>query len=833
MSELQEDKKIKCSPAEPLTHGEDLLFDSFEIESEVALGAMGIIYKATQKNVQRSCALKLLNQHRELDESSLKRFLNEARLVCSLDHAHIVKVFAVGFKNSQNPYFAMEWLEGKSLDKKLQEGKLSSRDFRTLFSQVLDALVYAHSKGIIHRDLKPGNIFVIEDDEGNLQAKLLDFGIASMDNLETREGLKLTRTGVLLGTPAYMSPEQARAERVDKRSDIYSIGAVMYEAACSAPLFSGDTALDIMYKHSNEAVDKSKLPQGACFEQLNACILKCLEKSPDNRFQSIEELASEFEKCSQNLEEFECEREKNASRMRVLPLFIVPLLVLLGFFVYQHLVFQQTDKKSSAEDKEIVPANASPATLNALAVKHALAAKTASRNGNRQQGQIELAMAVKYWQKVVDASARRKTVIEEAINHPKSVNLALRQGEISKALRDATKDHPAVWDREYNDEHNRQWNAMRALAAIYEEQGNWDSARQYYLQAADLQITNHANYCIPAREAANILVRQGKYEQAIAELKELFKVKPIPLVPEAPPYDAYFWQNSTTAYDLGKAYQKKGELKNALAAYEKSLQLCLSEDKIEHHSRKMEALAGIAYCQPSAGQKEKKYQEAFSIWQEIDNREADTGSVAAADCAEYFEHGDLKNAQNAYVVAMELALSGKKAETLANIFARAAAFANEKQDYKFMEQLQRLLTRPRDSTDLGAGGHFELTNGNPQDCEIAFAKGTELFLHDEIQAAEKEFQRCAGLADTSTKRNATERALLMLGRCGIKSGDKKDATECFERAFRPVQGPYLEGARKFMLDGYDEYAAILSAEGKTAEAARIKSLKEFCVKQRR
>jgi len=211
----------------------------YEVVREIGKGGMGTVYEARQAETGQRVAVKMLVPELAIDQAFLQRFKHEVTALCKLDHPHIVKIYEQGAAEG-GYYFAMEYLEKGSLDDEIQsKGKLSVDEALGVLEQVAQALAHAHQQGIIHRDIKPGNILI-----GPQGAKLTDFGVARI-----LEGTRLTTTGGVIGTPEYMSPEQAEGRAVDARSDIYSLGVVLYQMITGRLPFEGKTALDVMQKH--------------------------------------------------------------------------------------------------------------------------------------------------------------------------------------------------------------------------------------------------------------------------------------------------------------------------------------------------------------------------------------------------------------------------------------------------------------------------------------------------------------------------------------------------------------------------------------------------------
>lgn len=255
----------------------------YKIISSLGSGGMSVVYKASHLTLNRPVALKILNRHFIPGSSATERFQREALTVSTLDHPNIVKIFGVG-KIGEAPFMAMELLEGESLaDLLKRQGRLSQEQALPIFCQLLDALKHAHEKSIVHRDLKPSNVFLCENAKA---VKLLDFGIAKLGGDTGSGAQKLTATGEIFGTLTYMSPEQCSGAQVDYRSDLYSMGCLIYEVLDGQPPFRGDTAYSIMAQHTNGHAGSSAFID----ESVREVILWAMEKDPSDRPQSAAEL---------------------------------------------------------------------------------------------------------------------------------------------------------------------------------------------------------------------------------------------------------------------------------------------------------------------------------------------------------------------------------------------------------------------------------------------------------------------------------------------------------------------------------------------------------------
>lgn len=247
----------------------------YQILEEIGRGAMGVVYKAHDPNLDIDLALKVLRKDRLTNEPFVRRFMAEARALGRLDHPAIVRVFNVD-RDGEEVYIAMEFIQGESISSLIKTRQMSPDSIAEFGARMAEALDYAHKKGIVHRDVKPSNILCTAD--GNL--KITDFGIA---HIEDPSGAEETQAGEILGTPAYMSPEQVLCRPVDGRSDLFSLGIILYEMATGTRPFQGQGMNAIFTAITNDApVPITALNQNIP-EHLAAVIMKCLGKSPAER----------------------------------------------------------------------------------------------------------------------------------------------------------------------------------------------------------------------------------------------------------------------------------------------------------------------------------------------------------------------------------------------------------------------------------------------------------------------------------------------------------------------------------------------------------------------
>ncbi len=270
-----------------------LIADRYEIIQKIGEGAMGVVYKAKHVELGRIHAVKVLHSKISDDPNSRERFKREGKIAASLNHPNVAAIYDCGEMSDGFPFLVMDFIEGKSLDEMIKRfGCLSADVALPLFIQICKGLAHAHNKNIVHRDLKPGNIMIVSEGRTNT-AKITDFGIAKSATADS-EGA-LTKTGEVFGSVLYMSPEQCSGQALDGRTDIYSLGCLMYETLSGKAPLRGENAVQTIYKHMNER-PKSFLEIGAPVpKDLEDIILKALEKDPDRRFQSAEQMAAALE----------------------------------------------------------------------------------------------------------------------------------------------------------------------------------------------------------------------------------------------------------------------------------------------------------------------------------------------------------------------------------------------------------------------------------------------------------------------------------------------------------------------------------------------------------
>ncbi|HEY9712997.1 MAG TPA: protein kinase [Chroococcales cyanobacterium] len=335
--------------------------DRYQIIEEIARGGMGVVYKAKQLGLNKICAIKMLRVV-AINDETIRRFNREARAVSKLNHPNLITAFDFGVLDSGEPYMVMEFVEGQSLSTLVEKlGCVPEKDAAEIFIQIARGMEYAHDQGVIHRDLKPSNIMLLRKQTSATSSplvRIIDFGIARLSNPELGHTSDLTKTGDIFGSPLYMSPEQAHGYVVDRRSDVYSVGVLMFEALSGSPPFAGMSALDTILKHLNDDVPKLRTKNGKPIHPvLEQIVYKALQKDPDNRYQSMLEMQEELERANNMITSpvasvlSKVAAKPKASSSRLIGLWYLAAAALVGALIILCTIFWPGSKSNQSVHK--------------------------------------------------------------------------------------------------------------------------------------------------------------------------------------------------------------------------------------------------------------------------------------------------------------------------------------------------------------------------------------------------------------------------------------------------------------------------------------------------
>ncbi len=291
----------------------------YKVLAQIGEGGMGVVYVAEHVEIEKKVALKVLRDDFSKRPEVVARFRQEARSAGKIGNAHIVDVTDFGQLDNGGVYFVMEYLQGRGLNEVIRKERINVKRAANIVLQIAQALKAAHKLGIVHRDLKPENIYLIEKDEEKEYVKILDFGIAKISDRDS-EGQRLTKTGMIFGTPEYMSPEQASGKPLDNRVDIYALGCIMFEMFTGRVPFEGETFMAVLTQHMFEPVpriesicDSVKVP-----ESVKAVVYKAMAKEMEDRYSDMMELADDLERAMADIGDKWKERseDRNISSIR-------------------------------------------------------------------------------------------------------------------------------------------------------------------------------------------------------------------------------------------------------------------------------------------------------------------------------------------------------------------------------------------------------------------------------------------------------------------------------------------------------------------------------------
>lgn len=320
-----DDQSQKLDTQQSLKVGQ-LFADVYRIVGWIGQGGNGTVLEAEHTLLSKHVALKIFPADILADADATRRFNNEAKAIAKLDHHNIVKATAAGISADGIPFIATELVEGRTLESIIDRapGFLNGEALKNIFNQIFEALSYAHKQGIVHRDLKPSNVMIGDSGE----VKILDFGIAKFLSASPQDK---TATRLMMGSPAYMSPEQASNKPIDHRSDIYSLGVLLYRCASGKLPFEADSDLMMMYQHQNNPAPSLQLPKGSDInaDHMDKIIQRCLAKNPNDRYTNISDIQEELGKISE-ISAPTAHDEQLSNKQKIFALLLCSILLIIG-----------------------------------------------------------------------------------------------------------------------------------------------------------------------------------------------------------------------------------------------------------------------------------------------------------------------------------------------------------------------------------------------------------------------------------------------------------------------------------------------------------------------
>jgi len=463
----------------------------YKIIDVLGKGAMGIVYKALDPDIDRKVAIKtirfdLISEESERNELML-RFVREAKAAGKMVHPNIITIFEVG-KHEDMTYIVMQYIEGKGLQKLIASNKrFSSPEIVRLMLQLCDALDYAHRHGIVHRDIKPANILLDKDNK----PYIVDFGIARV------EMSTMTQTGATIGTPSYMSPEQVMGKKIDKRSDIFSLGAILYELITGKRPFQGESITTVIYKIVNEEIPSPFLSQRGLSEDFEPIIHRALAKNPENRYGSCAELATDLQSVSHLPEETmalagfpesTAEIPRKKKRKVLMALSIASSLIFAGsggYFLYK----KYGNRSSLKEEMGLLLEAVKPVPPRSM--EPVLQAIETDMDRLRKSFRLEdYAGAIKFAEKILEKEETNQTASDYLTEARRKLNEGLIASYISEGIQN--------FERGSYEECRE--NMMKALKI---ERGNKEAQKYYSL----------ADTAISRKEIQQIVERQRNAEE--------------------------------------------------------------------------------------------------------------------------------------------------------------------------------------------------------------------------------------------------------------------------------------------------------------------------------
>ncbi|HEY9870795.1 MAG TPA: serine/threonine-protein kinase, partial [Candidatus Obscuribacterales bacterium] len=620
-----------------------VLADHYKIISLIGTGGMSAVYKARHQLIDRVVAIKVLHSHLVSQATTLKRFQQEANAVSHLSHPHIIAIHDFGISAQAQPYLIMDYLEGTSLSDVLEkEISLPLDRALPIFLQICDALDHAHKHGVVHRDMKPSNVMLLTNGPHPDFVKIVDFGIAKLMPTADTEGQHLTKTGEVFGSPLYMSPEQCMGQPLDARSDVYSMGCVMYETLVGRPPFHGNNVLETMYMRLSEPPKpfSALRPDLKIPAAIESVVMTAMASEPAERFQSMHELKQQLELARLGYDRRRALqliipratgsvkrllRKTQSRRAKIIVALSALLIVVSGALVWKMM----SGTPSTAAEKQ--------ALQNELTwMQYEREGQTLLDQGNYAEAEKKLRAAVELAEQFGETDSRLSTSLEMLANLYREQNRDGEADEIGERIARIAEQHPEHEVRREASNLNQLVDLTLTLVPKVLHKEDWASYKK---------LTHKLSHL------ANLCIEQKEYARAEELLKKELEI-------ESKTRGERTAEVALTLTNLASLYHiNQGKYDKAEPLYKKALEIRIQVFGLENSmvASSLINLARLYQDQDRYRQAEENYRKALAIyWKSSGENSPDAASALAGLGGLYRREGRYGEAEPLYKKALEI-----------------------------------------------------------------------------------------------------------------------------------------------------------------------------------